>query len=556
MANLENKKAITELTKKIANLERWALQYKNDKSRYDTFVSRIGSLKSSIDIIERTTNDNKLILKDFKKDVQEHSGKAKKYFEELVSVLPFNWEQLKEECTTVEIDAKKHQSILGHIVKIKTEITAFYAAHNFYSNSEIAKKYYREQAFLAEIKKDVQSLDIKIKDIETYVLPSLAPVKAETAIIKNSDKKIHQNDTKLEINLGDFQYSVKITGTVQWDEEPPQKIIIDKIDESQVFQVPWNVKKGRLQLDATLTLKLNKKLQKTFVKTEQIYVSFSVNTKGEFEFSPLKNKPSVSTISTDDLLIDALEQLLEETIKGTKELKHPTKIVNKWLKTQLKGQGISTQIISTIQNRSVVIKINIETSDQNIDLSAAPFDVGISSSFTLKGDKIESTVGSVDFKIKQPTLKTVSQPTTIQFDKEGEFKLDKNDENELQNWWRSVEETLKDKLTAYEQSKNTPKDEIKELVDAKVDKILLSDTYSIRITGFASSTESENKNNKIAANRAENIKKYLVKKLGINENRIRLISDGEKSCISKNGNDSNNAECRVGIIKFSINYTP
>lgn len=552
MANPNKKtvdpKEIAQYKKDIQKLEKWAIKHLKDKRKHQDLVNEISKLKNLIDLLERQ-KDGSLDWSGFREDVQEHSDKSKAYFKTLQKDLPFNWEQLmKEGCQMIDITPKKYKAIHTAHIQLKTELSAFYAAHAFYNQDSSRKKFIpQDRAFVEDTKKDMNAIQKKAKDIETYILPYLNPVKKEATPVEKTPSP--PNSPKLSISADDYQWNVNIKGTVQWGKSEVQKFEVKSMGKSPTFSVPWN-SAGYVTLDVSLQLVYKKKTQHAQVKKQKIIANFKVDDKGVFTFLPLKNITTTKGASDFELLFYGIKESIEISTESISEaMRGP---LNNFIMGELNKQGISTQIIPNKEGNSIVISISIQTADKNIDLSLSPLDVGVGSNFIIKGININNTVASIDFKVVQPKEAIFNSNTTIQFEKENQIALDQVSEKELHQWWEATKKDLLNTIIEQEKSKNTPADTIDAIAQKRQLQILTDgNAYAIEITGFASSTGGDSKNIKIGSERAKAIENYLKNTLQI-KGKILTQSNGEVDCKEKKGDNLPLKECKLGTIKFVL----
>lgn len=416
--------------------------------------------------------------------------------------------------------------------------------------------------------KRLNKLKVSIKKIEAKI----DPIKKNKGVVQQQPPK-----KLLKIIANDYAWTSHITGEVQWENQS-KKIDINTLSDIPRFTIPWNTE-GKLKLILSIKFQMEGVKREGYVQTRTIYSEFSVDENGKLKIDALN---SISTTETGSSIIDIYSFFIEKRItqfktmiekrkeeedsgwmesiedcyETVKEYINPTTPIIDAIKDELKALTFSTDITATAtpngNDSSIEIKTMHEVTAKTIDLSASPYNVGAGIQFIIPGSKKTNNVATIRFEAEEIEKEIIHHETEVLFDKEGEFTLDSDDELALDKWWKSVEATLKSKLTAIERKKNTPQKDIESIVDDSINTILLGDQYTIKITGFASSTESEDKNNKLGYQRAASIKKYLVKTIKLDETRIRSTTDGKDTC-KKNHGDNCSKQCRIGAVKFSLN---
>lgn len=426
--------------------------------------------------------------------------------------------------------------------------------------SDISNRIKAEGVLEPKYQRIVDELDSWDNRIHEEIEKKVAAIKA---------KKKPKVSTKLSISHDDYIWTPKITGKVEWGEQESKKFNIKDLETVPKYKIPWNTE-GKLTLNLSLGFSLKTMPQKKYKREKIVYVDFSVDNKGKFKFGAMNSKTSSQTgVSIEATILDyAMLKIkkLKEALKKSDDsyIPNPKKIYDaikdnisnlspgiELLKDHMSKHRFSGKLTPNKTDSSIEIKTDFEIGGVTLDLSVAPFNLGIGAQFSIPSYNSADNIGTITFEAEKNPSQTIEQSTKVQFNKEGDFTIDGDDKHELKAWRDKVKNQLTLTLIAIEQKKNTPKDKIEKKVKHQVRNIFLGNKYSIEVTGFTSSTKSRNKNDTLGYTRADNIIAHLIE-MGFKKDRILRDSNGEKACKEKYGDESDEKKCKIGSVVFSI----
>lgn len=540
-----------ELEKFKADLKIITKKYHDCKARFSSHESKGGTT---------ITQEEKAELEEVGKKVSDAETRLYEKEQEL------ELETQSKILAKLKNDAKELIKELNNVfVKGNLEATSYEKLQDYSMDiTTISDRINATGVLNSKAQKIVEELSVWDNKIHEEIETKVAAIKSkeQAKVIKKKTKP----STKLKITANDYVWTPKITGQIEWGNESKQ-IDIKDLQTIPTCIIPWNTK-GKLTLNLSLAFSLKEMPQKEYKQERTVYGEFSVDDKGKFELGALNqqsfSKTGLSIKSTiiNFVLLKAKEiksyfrktenpPSLEETVDKVTDTLSNIVVPVELIQDQINKHSFNANISAIATGNSIRIETKYEISGTVINVSLSPLDVGVSFQFDIPDLNKTNSIATIKFEAEKNNSQTIEQSTKVQFNKEGDFTIDGDDKNTLKLWRSSVKNKLTATLVSSEQKKNTPKNEIEKKVRNQVRNILLGNKYSIEVIGFASSTKSRNKNNDLGYDRAQNIKKQLVK-MGFKEDRILHDSDGEKTCKEKYGDNSDAKDCKFGSVVFSI----
>lgn len=594
---------IKKIKSNIAALEKQVPKIVNDKKKREKWVSDIADLKIQIDLVERqttkevvkngkVTKETNLDFGAFKQDMEEHETKLYHLLNEILPLYPNDWEDLLKSTCYSPISAKDLKNIQTLLVKAKTELQALIYAVNFYSNAfkkeeENGPKPEMDQRawhLITGTNKDIKDKEETLDRLQQYadnyftVVEEPKQEKEEKKESKKAppkkEKEEKKEDKSLMIHNGNYKLIPKIEGEIKLNTGKVIPIKIEKLNDKKEFTIPQNAE-GTLELKVFLAFKFND-LETAYTHTKNISASIKSDSNGKVAFiSMAHNEASSSKDLIDILIAETVKALKKQEEKFKKKHKVPQKhplpekdfydFVNK----QVKQQTMTTGAEATHGENSPVINIaySLITSDLNISMNAtvdggvtfpveATIEGGTGIGVDVKGTKNSGGVQLVLLAAEERL--DIDDELTVKFNKEKEITLDETDKKQLDVWWREIQEELKKTIEKEEASKegnkDIPKDKLERKVERKLNKILTTPTaYTIKITGFASTTGKDSENKAISNDRAKSIEKYLKNTLNVKGKILIATPDGEDTCLKSNEDNKAVDECRKATVYFLTN---
>lgn len=598
----EQVKNIKKIKSNIAALEKQLPKIVEDKKKRAKWVSDIASLKSSIDIIERQVSKkvkkngketiaNNIDFGAFKKDMQEHKSKVKALVEEVTPYFPKNWKELLQSTCYSPIKANELKKLQSLLVNAQSELSPWFNAINFYDNSfrredsrnfEKPIKGNRESSLIHQHKELLATNKTLLEEMQQYADNYFTVVEEPKEEVKKEKKKEGEKEKSEEkkeeesliILNGNYELIPKIEGEIKLNIGKVIPIKIEKLSDQKQFTIPQN-SEGKLELKVFLAFKYNG-LETVYTHTKNISASIKSDSNGKVAFVSMAHNEASSSKNLMDILIAEMVKSIREQEKKfnsknnvPKKNQVPEKALYDFIDKQVKQQLMTTAIQATHTENSPVISINYKLTTNDLDVSLnATVDGGVTfpveatiEGGTGIGANITGTknAGGIELVLLAAEERLdIEDELTIQFNKEKEITLDGTDKKQLDVWWKEIKEDLKKTIEKEEASKEAnkdiSKDKLERKIERKLNKILTTPSaYTIKITGYASTTGKDADNKTLSNARAKSIENYLKNTLNI-KGKIRIATpDGEDTCLKFNEDNKAVDNCRKATVYFLTN---